>query len=45
MDVIARAVIPLFLSHGIRDDTQIIVHLMGTGVPREFSWMEVTLGE
>ena len=35
MDVIARAInSALFLSHGIRDDTQIIVHLMGTGIPR-----------
>ena len=35
MDVIARAInSALFLSHGIRNDTQIIVHLMGTGAPR-----------
>jgi len=35
MDVIARAInSALFLSHGIRNDTQIIVHLMGTGTPR-----------
>ncbi len=35
MDVLVRAVnSALFISHGIRKDTQIIVHLMGGGVPR-----------
>jgi tRNA (pseudouridine54-N1)-methyltransferase len=35
MDVIARAVnSALFISHGIRKDSQIVVHLMGGGVPR-----------
>ncbi len=35
MDVLARAVnSALFISHGIRKDTQIIVHLMGGGIPR-----------
>ena len=35
MDVIARAInSALFLSHGIRKDTQIVVHLMGNGPPR-----------
>ena len=35
MDVLARAVnSALFISHGIRKDTQIIVHLMGSGIPR-----------
>lgn len=35
MDVLVRAVnSALFISHGIRKDTQIIVHLMGAGIPR-----------
>ena len=35
MDVLVRAVnSALFLSHGIRKDTQIVVHLMGGGIPR-----------
>ncbi len=35
MDVLVRAVnSALFISHGIRKDTQIIVHLMGSGIPR-----------
>ena len=34
-DVVARAInSALFLSHGIRSDTQIVVHLMGSGMPR-----------
>lgn len=35
MDVLVRAVnSALFISHGIRKDTQIVVHLMGSGIPR-----------
>ncbi len=35
MDVVARAInSALFLSHGIRSDTQIVIHLMGSGMPR-----------
>ena len=35
MDVLVRAVnSALFISHGIRKDTQIVVHLMGGSIPR-----------
>lgn len=35
IDVLVRAVnSALFISHGIRKDTQIVVHLMGSSIPR-----------
>tara|TARA_B110000014_G_C20120744_1_gene593807 strand:- start:1835 stop:2341 length:507 start_codon:yes stop_codon:yes gene_type:complete len=35
MDVIVRAInSALFISHGIRKNTQIVAHLMGEGIPR-----------
>ena len=46
MDVLARAInATLFLSHGIREDSQIIIHLMGgNGPPRRVMFDGSKLG-
>ena len=43
MDVLVRAVnAALFVSHGIRDDCHVILHLMGGGGPNRRIWFDGT---